>query len=148
MSRAPIVNDWADNPCFACSPHNPRGLGMVFERAAPGVVECRYTAQPWLSGAPGVVHGGVQAVLIDDAMAMAVRGELDPRVEIVTAELQLRYRRPVPIGQPLLIRAQLLRSEGRSFFVEGQILDAAGTLLTSAQARWAQRRPDPAGAAR
>jgi uncharacterized protein (TIGR00369 family) len=139
MGESRIVNDWPGNPCFACSPHNPRGLQMTFVRIGPAAVEARYTADAWLAGAPGIVHGGVQAVLLDDTMAMAVRSQLEPGAEVVTAELQLRYRRPVAVGVPLVVRARVLRREDRSFFVNGQILDEKGELLTAAQARWARR---------
>jgi acyl-CoA thioesterase FadM len=55
---------------------------------------------------------------------------------LVTAEFQLRYRRPVPIETPLTIRGHLLSSEGRDFFLEGVIVDARGDELTRATSRW------------
>ena len=60
-----IVNDEADNVCFGCSPHNARGLQLRFVRTGPGTAECRFRAEAHWAGAPGVVHGGVQAAMLD-----------------------------------------------------------------------------------
>lgn len=133
-----IVNDWPDNRCFGCSPHNPRGLRLSFVETAPGSVETTYAASEELCGAPGVVHGGIQAALLDEVMGVAARlgaGAGDGEV-LVTAEFQLRYRRPVPIETPLTIRGHLVSSEGRDFFLEGVIVDARGDELTRATSRW------------
>jgi hypothetical protein len=49
----------------------------------------------------------------------------------------------VPVGEPLLIRGELVRWEGRDFYVEGRIENQAGEILTSAEARW-RRIAEPA----
>jgi uncharacterized protein (TIGR00369 family) len=132
-----IVNDWPDNHCFGCSPHNQSGLRLTFVETTPGSVETTYTASEELCGAPGVVHGGIQAALLDEVMGTAARsGAQIEAIELVTAEFQLRYRRPVPIGTRLTIRGHLVRSEGRDFFLEGAIAAANGEDLTLATARW------------
>ena len=62
---------------------------------------------------------------------------------LVTVDFQLRYRRPVPLGEPLVIRAELVRADGRDFHVEGRIESEPGEVLTLAEARW--RRIDAPG---
>ena len=117
---------------------------MRFHKVSPGVVESVHTVAEHLVGAPGVVHGGIQAVLLDEAMGVAIhQNEGDEQVDCVTAEFKLRYRRPVPIGVPLVVRGALKRSEGRDYWVEGAIVDSSGERLTVAEARWRriERRP-------
>jgi uncharacterized protein (TIGR00369 family) len=129
--------DDPDNQCFGCSPHNARGMQMRFRKVGEGVVESHHKVAEHLAGVPGVVHGGIQAVLLDEAMGVAIQhGAGIQELDVVTAEFKLRYRRPVPSGQPLIVRAELQRSEGRDFWVEGVILDAEGERLTVAEARW------------
>ena len=74
------------------------------------------------------------------ALRLALADELGddaaPSQLIVTAELNLRYRRPVPIGEPLVIRAEHVRSDGRDHFISGRIEAADGESLTLAEARW------------
>lgn len=130
--------DAPDNHCFGCSPHNERGLGLTFTRTADRVVEIHYTAEAHLCGAPNVVHGGIQATMLDEASGIACRtafqGEAD--YNLVTAEFSLRYRRPVPGGVPIVIRGEVDRVEGSNIFVTAKILDAAGEELTLSTARW------------
>jgi len=133
-----FVRDDPENGCFGCSPHNPRGLQLRFTRTGEDTITCRFTAASDLAGAPGVLHGGIQATVLDEALGMAARtrfgGEEEP--SLVTADFQLHYRRPVPLGEPLVIRGELVRADDRDFHVEGRIESEAGEALTLAEARW------------
>ncbi|HJO23993.1 MAG: PaaI family thioesterase [Myxococcota bacterium] len=136
-----IVNDQPNNTCFGCSPHNASGLKMSFFELAPGQVESHCTIAPEHCGAPGVAHGGIQAVLLDEAMGMAITAGSEEEAYVVTVEFKLRYRRPVPVGVPLVVRGDLRRREGRDAWVEGAIVDTRGVRLTVAEARWRQIDP-------
>jgi uncharacterized protein (TIGR00369 family) len=140
-----FVRDDPENGCFACSPHNPRGLQLRFTRTGANAIACRFTAAPHLAGAPGVVHGGIQATLLDDAFGMAAHTffEGEKEASLVTVDFQLRYHRPVPLGEPLMVRAELVRADGRDFQVEGRIESETGEVLTLAEARW-RRIDEPA----
>ena len=139
-----IVNDQPDNACFGCSPWNANGLRLEFAQHPDGLVESPYTAPAHFCGAEGVIHGGIQAALLDEVMGVAAHAgaaEDEAEIQIVTADFRLRYRRPAPAGAPLTLRARLLRREERDFFVEGEIVDAEGNTLTRAEARWRQIAP-------
>jgi uncharacterized protein (TIGR00369 family) len=132
-----IVNDAPENRCFGCSPHNAQGLRMRFRRTGPGAIEAPYQVAAHFCGAPNVVHGGVQAALLDEAMGVAIHaGREDEALSVATVELRLRYRRPVSAGVPLVVRARFLRSEGDDYYVEGEIVDSEGSTLTRAESRW------------
>jgi len=114
---------------------------MTFEHHADGSAECVYIAPDHLAGAPGVIHGGVQATLLDEAMGHAIhRADTDPDLDIATVDFSLRYRRPAPVAVPLTIRGRLLRAEGRDFFVAGEIVSPGGEVLTTAESRWRRVR--------
>lgn len=88
---------------------------------------------PLFQGGPGLVHGGVVALLIDDAMGcVAAR----PDRPAMTVKLALRYRRPTPLAVPLTVTAALQRIEGRqlhlsaSIVADGQVtVEADGVFL-------------------
>jgi acyl-coenzyme A thioesterase PaaI-like protein len=139
--------DGPDNVCFGCSPHNERGLQLAFTQVGPSTVETTYTAPAHSCGAPGVVHGGIQAALLDEAIGFAVfahdMSAGDPstdaggvRRNVVTVEFDLRYRRPVPAEAPLILRAEVVHVRDRDYLGVGEILGEDGTLLTSGLARW------------
>lgn len=132
----------ASNRCFGCSPHNELGLRMRFVEISRGVVESQWTAPEHVCGMDGVVHGGVQATVIDETMGAAIHTMLEGTAvgdgPIATVEFELRYRRPTPIGVPLTVRGTYLRADGRNHFVEGVILNHDGERLTEARARWVE----------
>ncbi len=119
--------------CFGCGPDNPKGLGLRFFETQEGV-EVEYSAAEHLGGAPGVVHGGIQATLLDEALCMTAYAK--EGAPVVTGELTVRYEGPLPTETPLLIRGKITERRGRSFFAEGEILVAGTTdILTRARAR-------------
>lgn len=142
----PDEEEWIrnDGMCFGCGQANERGLRLAF-RPVPGGVEALYEAPAYLRGPDGVVHGGVQAALLDEVLGMAAHvGSGRGDEHLVTVEFALRYRRPVPVEAAIAVRGRLVRVEGRDYFVEGEIAGADGEVLTRATARW--RRIDPAPA--
>jgi acyl-coenzyme A thioesterase PaaI-like protein len=58
------------------------------------------------------------------------------RVQVVTVEFDLRYRRPAPTGVEITLQAEVVRVHGRDYLSVAEMLDAEGELLTSATARW------------
>jgi len=89
-----------------------------------------------------VVHGGVQAAILDEAMGFAVHAAFDDPEEsdVATIELNLKYRRPAPTGEVLQVRARFVRAEARDVWVTAEIRDAEGTLCTEAESRWRRLR--------
>jgi len=135
-----MPSDAPDNTCFGCSPNNERGLRLEFVRTGPTEVECRYACPDHFGGMPGVIHGGVQATILDEVMGHAAHFAFDPDddVWIATVDFSLRYRRPVPTEAPVVAWATLERHEGKDVFVRGELRDEAGKALTTATARWRQ----------
>ncbi len=132
-----IVNDGPEDRCFGCGHRNEQGLKLRFRVLENGDIETEYIAPEFFCGASGVVHGGIQATLLDEAMGISIHAAPGTEgLNAATVDFRLRYRRPTPTNAPLKIRSRLLRSEGRDYFVEGEIIDEAGVVLTRAEARW------------
>jgi uncharacterized protein (TIGR00369 family) len=125
--------------CFGCGPANPSGLGLRFFETDDGA-EVEYVVPADLEGAPGIVHGGIQATLLDEAMCMTAYAKAGTGV--VTGELTVRYLHPVPTGTPLVVAGRITETRGRSFFIAGSIrLAAGGEELTRAQGRFFAAAP-------
>jgi uncharacterized protein (TIGR00369 family) len=143
-----IVRDDPENGCFGCSPHNQDGLRLRFVKAQDGAVEASYTAPRKFSGAEGVIHGGIQAAMLDEVLGIAAHVGLgDEELDMVTADFRLKYRRPAPVGTQVAVRGRFLRLVGRDVYVEGEIVDERGETLTTAAARWrlVNREPRSSG---
>ncbi|MEV4676278.1 MULTISPECIES: PaaI family thioesterase [Actinomadura] len=76
-------------------------------------------------GPPGLVHGGVSAMLLDHIMGVTASAM---RRTTFTGTLTMRYRRGTPLG-PLRLEASIVREEGRKVFVVASISDADGVTV-------------------
>jgi acyl-coenzyme A thioesterase PaaI-like protein len=119
--------------CFVCGTQNPCGLHLKFYSDGPGQVAADTTVPDRYQGYPGVVHGGIVAAMLDEVAGRA-HMEGDPPRFMYTARLELRYRRNVPVGQPLRLVGQALKSKGRTATASGMIYDQDGNLLAEAEA--------------
>jgi acyl-coenzyme A thioesterase PaaI-like protein len=135
IMNEPLTWRGPDNTCFGCSSGSDRGLRLEFWQVAEHAVECRYTPEPDLAGAPGVVHGGVQAIILDEVLGYTCH-TVQQEWNFVTAEMNLRYRAAVKTGEPLIARGHLVQTQGRSLHLEATIRSLDGDLLTEATARW------------
>jgi uncharacterized protein (TIGR00369 family) len=132
-----IVRDGPDATCFGCGQANESGLRLRFRKTGDSSVEAPFDAPDHLRGAKGVLHGGIQATLLDEVMGKAAHVGLGPDDgRIVTADFNLSYRRVVHTGTALTVRGRLVRREDSNLFLEGEIVDETDTVLTTAQARW------------
>lgn len=138
MSQTRVIRRGKEySTCFGCGPDNDRGLQMTFREIERGVVECRYTAPDHYRGPVGIIHGGIQATLLDEVLGMAVESGLAADASrLVTASFMLRYKRSAPTTREVLLRGSYDRAEGRNHFAMGELFDPEGNLCTSAEARW------------
>lgn len=84
-------------------------------------------------GGAGFVHGGIIALLLDEAMGKVNRFS---EVRAVTAELTVEYRRPVPVEAEIVVEAFNVQRNGRTLWHEGEIRDAAGRVLAKGRGRF------------
>ncbi len=121
--------------CFVCGLENSFGLQLRFHMTGPGEVRTQARIPDRFQGYPGVVHGGVIAALLDEVVARAAMGN-DPAQTrfMVTARLNLRFRRSVPVDQDLHVIGRVGRARRRTLVAHGSILDTEGVLLAEAEA--------------
>ena len=94
-------------------------------------------------GPPGLVHGGVSALILDQLLGEAAAVGGGPGM---TGRLTVHYRRPTPLGD-LSGEAWLDSTSGRKSTVKGHLRDAAGTVTVEAEGlfilpRWATEHPE------
>ena len=87
--------------CFVCGIANPVGLHLRFYETAPGEVTVECTLPEQYQGYPGVVHGGIVAAMLDEVSGRSYMGNGESPRFMFTARLEVRYRKNVPVGQPL-----------------------------------------------
>ena len=114
------LNDTTDyQRCFVCGQRNPFGLHLVFQQEGQSIV-ADFQPREEHQGFPGVIHGGIVAAVLDEALGRTSLLGVHPEWTM-TGKLEVRYRRYVPYGPLLRVRATL-ESERR------RMLQARGVL--------------------
>jgi beta-phosphoglucomutase family hydrolase len=128
--RVPINTDLSESLCFGCGQNNPLGLKLSFEWDGKKA-RAEFTPTKFYQGWPGVVHGGIISTLLDEAMAYAARFE---GVNCFTSRIQVNFRRPALIDQPLIITAWVTRNAKRLIGTKASVSLLDGTLVAEGTA--------------
>ena len=123
-----------DNPCFGCGGANAKGMRLVFEKDDQRRrITGRFRLGAEYQGGAGYLHGGIIALLLDEAM-----GKLNRFYDVraVTAELTVEYLRPVPVEEEITVEAEEVSREGRNLMHRGEIRNAAGKILARGRGRF------------
>lgn len=124
------------NPaCFVCGEENPNGLHLAFQ------AENQRTSATWTASAQwqsykGIIHGGIISSVLDEAMSKAIISGGD---EAFTADLRIRFRKKVCVGDIVLVNGWVVSAEKRRILAEASLTSqdgvekahAWGTFLTA-----------------
>ncbi len=119
--------------CFVCGMGNRFGLRLRFYQTTEGEVIAETVLSEEYQGYPGVAHGGIVAAMLDEAAGRAWMSGGAPRF-MYTARLEVRYRKHVPIGQPIRLVGRALESKRSLASATSALYDQEGRLLAEAQA--------------
>lgn len=127
---------------FVCFYPQPRD-----ELASLPEVKAFVTVGNLISGYPGISHGGIVAVILDEALSFISPGsrlrqnkQQQAAPDVVTAYLNTRYLRPLSVPGTYLVRVWLVRVQGRKTFVEGCIENENGERIAEADALFVEVR--------
>lgn len=117
-----------DNYCFACGTDNPDGLKIEWEVREQTMCGA-FIPEKRFQGWKGIVHGGILATLLDEAMTR-LAGILSDR-GAVTAEMTVRYIKPAHVGKKLLIQGEVVKDSRRIMELKATLHSEEGTLIAS-----------------
>jgi len=128
------LNDATDYQlCFVCGQRNPYGLQLVF-RLENNTIVADFQPREEHQGFPGVIHGGIVAAVLDEALNRTSLLGKNP-AWTMTGRLEVRYRRAVPYGQLLRVRASLDSERGRMLQASGKVTFANDESVVLAEAQ-------------
>jgi len=121
--------------CFGCGELHPTGLHLVAHAGDGANLTAEFTVTENHQGAPGLAHGGLLSLGMDEAL-----GKLMwlLRAPAVTARLETDFLRPIPMGSTIYISARITgqvsrkvycEAEGRLNSLEGEIAVRAAALF-------------------
>ena len=128
-----LRNPWSDMPgynCFGCAEKNQSGLKMKFAEDGEFVV-CEWEPSLDYQGFHNILHGGIQATLMDEIASWTVM--LKTGKAAVTYNLELKYKRPVLVNNgKIRLKAVLIRSSGRTAHVHVDLFNSDDLVCSEA----------------
>lgn len=119
--------------CFVCGEDNPNGLRLRSRVEGDRIVLSHVTRASDL-GYRHLVHGGISMTLLDEVMTWAAI--LSFRKACVAAELTVRLKQPVSVGQSLRVEGWIASAKSRVIVTEGRVLDDRQTVLATATGKY------------
>ncbi|TSA27422.1 MAG: PaaI family thioesterase [Bacteroidetes bacterium] len=108
--------------CFGCNPDNPAGLRMTFVEEGDELVSS-WDPKSHFQGYFGVLHGGVQAALMDEIASWVVYVKL--KTAGFTSRAEIRYHKTVFVNKGLLtIRAKVQQMRRNLADIEVTLVDS------------------------
>ncbi|XP_034510197.1 acyl-coenzyme A thioesterase THEM4 isoform X2 [Ailuropoda melanoleuca] len=107
------------------------GLGFeyaMFHNHVENRTVCIFQGGPYLQGASGFLHGGAIATMMDSTLGVCA---LTAGGVAMTANLNINFRRPIPLCSVVVINSQLDKVEGRKLFVSCNVQSVDGKTLHS-----------------
>jgi len=89
--------------CIMCGSENCDGLQLQFTPTSDGVIG-KTTLDEKFQGYTGIAQGGIVAGILDSAMTNYL---FQKGIRALTAKLNVRYKREVPLNKPITIVATL-----------------------------------------
>ena len=127
------------NRCFGCGGDNTGGMKLTFEQDnANRRIVGRFVLGERYQGGAGFAHGGIIALLLDEAMGKVCRFR---EVRAVTAELSVEYLKPVAVNKEIVVEGRETEMNGRNLFMTGEIRNENGDVLARGKGRFVVIKP-------
>ena len=122
------------NQCFGCGGANAGGMKLAFEQDNVNRrIMGRFVLGERYQGGGGFAHGGIIALLLDEAMGKVCRFR---DVRAVTAELTVEYLKPVKVENEIVVEGRESEMQGRNLFMTGEIRNESGDVLARGKGRF------------
>ncbi len=120
--------------CFACSKKNPIGLKLDFFEDGDEVIS-KWIPQKEYTGFHNVIHGGIQAVLLDEIAAWCV--QIKHKTSGVTSKMQTRFVKPVYIDKgEITLRSKISSITKNLVTIEVKLFDSENVLCSESEVQY------------
>lgn len=117
--------------CLVCGLRNDLGLKASFYELDNDELVAIFKPLEEHQSYPGRLHGGIAAAILDETIGRAILIR-DKNAWGVTVELNLKYKKPVPLDEELRVVGRITKDSKRLFEGSGEILLANGDIAVTA----------------
>ncbi len=119
-----------DQMCYVCGPKNAHGFKLSFEHPEPRVLKAKVVFSKEHQGFKNIVHGGMVGMLLDEMVVNLAWIEKTPAV---TAQLNVRLKKAVPVGEMIFLEGRIKNIESKLIHGESTAKNAGGEVLAKAE---------------
>lgn len=118
--------------CFVCGNNNEYGLKVDFFYDK-GVSRAEYVAEEKFQGYKDILHGGIISALLDEVMIKAV---IAKGLLVVTAEIEVKFLKPVKIGERLFLEGKVTGEQKKIFTAEGVVSNSNSEVVATSKGKF------------
>ena len=122
--------------CFICGLKNNSGLQASFYETEYNELIATFTPTEEHQSYPGRLHGGLASAILDETMGRAILVGSDTEIWGLTIELNVSYKKPIPLGVELKVVARISEENSRFFHGTGEIVLPGGEVAVIARGKY------------
>lgn len=121
--------------CIVCGLNNKLGLKASFYELENGELVAIFTPLQKHQSYPGRLHGGISASILDETIGRAIMIKHE-NLWGVTLDLNLKYRKPIPLDEELRVIGRITKDGSRMFEGTGEIILSTGEVAVTATGKY------------
>jgi len=122
--------------CLVCGLKNSFGLHTAYYELDNNELLAVFRPREEHQSYPGRLHGGIISTILDETIGRAIMMHSVDEVWGVTVDLQIRFKKPVPLDEELKVVGRITKDSSRFFEGSGELLLADGTVAAEGHGRY------------
>ena len=108
--------------CLVCGLKNPFGLHTTFYELDNKELLAIFQPREEYQSYPGRLHGGIISTILDETIGRAIMMQSEGEIWGVTVDLNIRFKKPVPLDEELRVIGRITKNSSRFFEGTGELL--------------------------
>ncbi|MDX2434451.1 MAG: PaaI family thioesterase [Desulfobacterales bacterium] len=122
--------------CLVCGLKNPFGLHTSFFELDNNELLAVFKPRGEHQSYPGRLHGGIISTILDETIGRAIMIQSEGDIWGVTVDLQIRFKKPVPLDEELRVIGRITKDSSRFFEGTGELLLQDGTVAATGHGKY------------
>ena len=122
--------------CLVCGLKNPFGLHTSFYELDNNELLAVFKPREEHQSYPGRLHGGIISTILDETIGRAIMIQSEGDIWGVTVDLQIRFKKPVPLDNELRVTGRITKNSSRFFEGKGELLLMDGTIAAEGHGKY------------
>ncbi len=122
--------------CFVCGLKNKAGIKAAFYETISKELIAVFNPCSEHQGYPSRLHGGIAAAILDETIGRTITIGKENEVWGVTIELNVKYKKPIPLDEEIMVIAKMTNENKRIFEGEGKIVLPNKEIAVTASGRY------------